>query len=230
MNTSLEKRKPSKPTLAKLFSGSLDTAIPLEELNVILNTPPPEKWIKVHPYISNHKYLPIDKVEYLLRVCFKKFQIEVKEVKQLFNAISVTVRVHYLNPATNEMMYHDGCGGWDLQTKTKSGPLMLDLSNINAGAVPMALGIAKSVAVKDACGHFGTLFGANLNRKDVKAFEGDTAFLSIEKTNDLKESQRVMNYIASCDTIGMLETVKDTAYTLGLQTEYDAREVLINGK
>lgn len=53
---------------------------------------------------------------------------------------------------------------------------------------------------------------------------------SIEKTNDLKETQRVMNYISSCDTIGMLETVKDTAYTLGLQTEYDAREVLINGK
>ena len=113
----------AKATINSLFQQSLDVAIPLEQLNIILATPPPAAWVKVHPNIQNHKYLPIDKVEYLLRSCFKKFQIEVKEAKQLLNSIEVTVRVHYLNPATNEMMYHDGVGAWELQTKSGTGTL-----------------------------------------------------------------------------------------------------------
>ena len=40
------------------------------------------------------------------------------------------------------------------------------MSNINRGAIAMALPIAKTLAVKDACDHFGNIFGANLNRKD----------------------------------------------------------------
>lgn len=223
MSNEIVKHTASKPTLAKLFAGTLQAAIPLEELNVILNTPPPDKWVKVHPFISGHKYLPIDKVEYLLRVCFKKFSIEVKEVKQLFNAVMVTVRVHYLNPATNEMMYHDGVGAWDLQTKSKSGPLMLDLSNINQGAVPMSTGIAKSIAIKDACDHFGSLFGANLNRKDVKAFEGDAAFMSVDQVNDTKEIARITDFIAEATTPDLLITVYDAVQHYGLVKIYEAR-------
>jgi len=176
----------SKPTINALFSNTLTEAVPLEQLNIVLATPPPDNWIKVHPFIKDHKYLPIDKIEYLLRSCFKKFQIEVKEVKQLFNAVEVTVRVHYFNPAVNEMMYHDGVGAWDLQTQSKSGPLKLDLSNINVGAVPMATGIAKSVAIKDACDHFGTLFGANLNRKDTIEFKGNAELLNTVSKQDIE--------------------------------------------
>ena len=178
MSTEIQKQS-AKPTINLLFEEKLSEIIPVEQLNVILSTPPPEAWIKTHPFIKDHKYLPIDKVEYLLRSCFKKFQIEVKEVKQLFNAIQCTVRVHYLNPATNEMMFHDGVGAWDLQTQSKSGPLKMDISNINAGAVPMATGVAKSIAIKDACDHFGSLFGANLNRKDVINFAGNAELLSM---------------------------------------------------
>lgn len=172
-------RQIAKPTINLLFEEKLSEIIPVEQLNVILSTPPPDVWIKTHPFIKDHKYLPIDKVEYLLRSCFKKFQIEVKEIKQLFNAIQCTVRVHYLNPATNEMMFHDGVGAWDLQTQSKSGPLKMDISNINSGAVPMATGIAKTIAIKDACDHFGSLFGANLNRKDVINFAGNAELLSM---------------------------------------------------
>ena len=178
--------KPIKPTINALFEQSLEV-VPIEQLNVILATPPPDAWVKIHPFISNHKYLPIDKVEYLLRTCFKKFQIEVKEVKQLFNAIQVTVRVHYLNPAVNEMMFHDGVGAWDLQTESKSGALKMDISNIKIGAVPMATGIAKTVAIKDACDHFGTLFGANLNRKDTIEFTGNADLLSVVSQDDLQQ-------------------------------------------
>ena len=186
----------AKPTITSLFNGTLEQAIPLEQLNVILDTPTPQKWVKEHPYIKGHLYLPIDKVEYLLRKCFKKFQIEVIETKQLFNAVMVRVRVHYFNPATSEMMYHDGVGAWDLQTQSKSGPLKLDLSNINNGAVPMATGIAKSVAVKDACDHFGSLFGANLNRKDVAQFFGDT-----ELTNPTDHASVVELYEIKKDSL-----------------------------
>jgi hypothetical protein len=172
-------RQIAKPTINLLFEEKLSEIIPVEQLNVILSTPPPDVWIKTHPFIKDHKYLPIDKVEYLLRSCFKKFQIEVKEIKQLFNAIQCTVRVHYLNPATNDMMFHDGVGAWDLQTQSKSGPLKMDISNINIGAVTMATGIAKTIAIKDACDHFGSLFGANLNRKDVINFAGNAELLSM---------------------------------------------------
>lgn len=193
-------------TITELFNGTV-SAIPIEQLNVILDTPPPEKWVKMHPYIKDHKYLPIDKVEYLLRKCFKKFQIEVKEYKQLFNAVSVEVRVHYFNPAANEMMFHDGVGAWDLQTKSTSGPLKLDLSNINTGAVPMALGIAKSIAIKDACDHFGSLFGANLNRKDVTQFTGDAELLSNISADDVKELFELKREVLDADSIANAERI-----------------------
>lgn len=218
MNNQLQTQ--AKPTINSLFEQTLDKAIPLEQLNIILATPPPPAWVKVHPFIQNHKYLPIDKVEYLLRSCFKKFQIEVKEVKQLFNAIQVTVRVHYLNPATNEMMYHDGVGAWDLQTQSKSGPLKLDISNINTGAVPMATGIAKTVAIKDACDHFGTLFGANLNRKDTQEFYGNAELLSYNQVNDKKETDRVKDFISTVKTKEDLETVLEACQTYNLMDLY----------
>jgi Rad52/22 family double-strand break repair protein len=52
---------------------------------------------------------------------------------------------------------------------------------------------------------------------------------SYDAVNDFKEQQRVLDYIKSCTTIGMLETVKSTCDTLGLQKEYQAKEAQING-
>ena len=175
----------NKKTISQLFDGTID-AVPLEQLNVILGTPPPTNWVKKHPFINNYFYLPIDKVEYLLKKCFKKYSIEVKKTGTLLNAIEVTVRVHYFNPATNTMEFHDGVGACELQTQKDTGNLKLDMSNINRGAVTMALPIAKSIAIKDACDHFGDLFGANLNRKDTLQFVGDASLLEDISKNDLK--------------------------------------------
>jgi hypothetical protein len=105
-----------------------------------------------------------------------------------------------LNPATNEMMYHDGVGAQELQTQAGTGNLKLDMSNVNRGAVTMALPIAKSVAIKDACDHFGDLFGANLNRKDTIQFFGDSQLLAtigIDELTELFELKR--NVISSND-------------------------------
>lgn len=175
---------PKLPTLAELFEDSIELAGKSEGLNAILNVSPPEKWIKVHPYIPDHRYIPIDKVEYLLRKIFKSYRIEITGQGTAFNGVWVTVRVHYLNPATNEMDFHDGIGAMQLQVKKGTSPS--DLANINNGAISMAFPIAKSYAVKDACDHFGNIFGANLNRKDIVPFTPDESILKKIKSNKEK--------------------------------------------
>lgn len=177
--------KPKLPTIAELFSDSIQVAGKSEALNIILSTPPPEKWIKTHPYISNYKYLPIDKVEHLLRKIFKKYRIEVIREGTAFNGVFVVVRVHYLNPVTGEMDFHDGIGACQLQTKKDTSPS--DLININNGAISMAFPIAKTVAIKDACDHFGNVFGCNLNRKDTIPFEADANLF--DKYNSILEPE-----------------------------------------
>jgi hypothetical protein len=222
MNKELAKQ--TKATITSLFKQLDLDVVPLEQLNVILSTPPPAAWVKQHPFIKGYNYLPIDKVEYLLRRCFKKYQIEVIKTAQLFNAIEVTVRVHYLNPATNEMMYHDGVGAQELQTTKGSGNLNMDMSNVNKGAVMMALPIAKSIAIKDACDHFGDLFGANLNRKDIVQFTGDTELLSSEAIHNSKEKERVIKHIENATTIQSLRQVQHLAIKYELEIIYDKKQ------
>ena len=220
----------NKATISSLFKQLDFDVIPLEQLNVILSTPPPAKWVKQHPFIKGYNYLPIDKVEYLLRRCFKKYQIEVLKTAQLFNAIEVTVRVHYLNPATNEMMFHDGVGAQELQTKSGTGNLNLDMSNVNKGSVMMALPIAKSIAIKDACDHFGDLFGANLNRKDIVQFTGDNELLSSEAIHESKEKERVIKHIENATTLYTLIEVVSLVEKYELRDIYNAKHDLLNEK
>lgn len=172
------------PTIQELFNDNIEVAGRMEGLNAILQTPPPAKWVKRHPFIGDDDkpwfYLPIDKVEHLLTRIFKKYRIEVLREGTAFNGVYVVVRVHYLNPATGEMDFHDGIGAQQLQTKKGTSPA--DLANINHGAISMAFPIAKTFAVKDACDHFGPLFGANLNRKDVVALTPDLELIKKQQS------------------------------------------------
>jgi len=181
-STQVTKQEPPKlPTIIELFDDSLEVAGKQEGLNAILSTPPPKKWIKEHPYIKGHLYLPIDKVEHLLRKIFKSYRIEITGQGTAFNGVWVTVRVHYFSPVTNQMEWHDGIGAIQLQVKKDTSPA--DLANINNGAVSMAFPIAKSLAIKDACDMLGNVFGANLNRRDVIQFEPDSKLM--EKYNNI---------------------------------------------
>jgi hypothetical protein len=135
-----------------------------DALVVLLNQAPAPEWVKVHPFIKGYKYLPIERVEYLLRQIFKAYRIEITGQGTAFNGVWVTVRVHYRHPVTGEWEFHDGIGACQLQTAKGTSPA--DLANINNGALSMAFPIAKTVAIKDACDHFGKLFGSDLNRKD----------------------------------------------------------------
>jgi hypothetical protein len=181
---SLPINKPKLPTVQELFADNIEQISKAEGLNAILNHPPNPNWVKTHPFISNYKYIPIDKIEYLLRRIFKTYRIEVLREGTSFNGVYVVVRVHYLNPATGEMDFHDGIGAAQLQTA--KGHSAADFAFINNGAISMAFPIAKTVAIKDACDHFGELFGANLNRKDVIPFAADESLLSKIPTNKQK--------------------------------------------
>lgn len=190
---SLPVKQDKLPTLAELFEDSLELAGKSEGLSAILSTPPPQKWIKEHPFIKvkddnnnpvPHKYLPIDKVEFLLRKIFKAYYVEITGQGTAFNSVWVTVRVHYFNPALNGWSWTDGIGAAQLQTAKGTSPA--DLANINNGAVAMAFPAAKSYAIKDAAEMLGNIFGANISRKDTLAFSPDESILSKVKSNKEK--------------------------------------------
>lgn len=218
MSTQLAEYK--APTTVELFeqSDSLAEAFGNDSLNAILSHPPKPEWVKEHPFIKNHKYLPIDKVEYLLRRIFKAYKIEITGQGTAFNAVWVTVRVHYLNPATGEWSFHDGIGASQLQTA--KGTSAADLANINNGAVTMGFPLAKTLAIKDACDMFGNLFGANLNRRDTLQHTPDsnlaTAYTSAEQ-------KRRAELIEACTDVTSLEKLREEAMGYDLMDLYNQK-------
>lgn len=171
------------PTLAEL-THDVELSYKNDAFNLLLSQQPPTAWIKKHPYIRDYNYLPIDKVEHLLKKIFKSYKIEITGQGTAFNGVWVTVRVHYLSPINNEWSFHDGIGACQLQTKKDTSPA--DLANINNGALQMAFPIAKTIAIKDATDMFGNLFGANLNRRDTIEFKVDENTLNFIKSNKEK--------------------------------------------
>ncbi len=158
------------PKIQDLYADNSLT-VKNDKLMAFLNQPPLDAWVKVNPYANNSRYLPIERVEFLLKTIFKRYRIEITGQGNSFNGVWVTVRVHYQHPITGEWDFHDGIGAHEMQVKKGTSPA--DLSNINKGALSMAFPIAKTLAVKDACDHFGKLFGSDLNRKDVIEYSAD---------------------------------------------------------
>lgn len=213
------------PTIQELYENT-DLAIKHDDFNVLMNQEPPASWVKVNKYAGNSHYLPIEKVEWLLRRIFKQFRIEITGQGTAFNGVWVTVRVHYVHPVTNEWEYHDGIGAEALQVKSGSSPA--DLANLNKGALAMAFPLAKSQAIKDACHHFGKAFGADLNRQDVIAYSQD------EKLHDLKrgkEIERLRKLIAAATGLDELEPLREHVEVMAdedLDEEYEARVLDFN--
>lgn len=168
-------------TLPKLSDLHHDpkTAFKNDKLNELLNQPPHIDWIKPHPTATvkndngenvKARYIPIDKIEFLLTRIFQQWRVEVLSTSMMANSICVTIRLHFRNPVTGEWSFHDGVGAKDLQLDAQSRPS--DLSAIKSAAVMMALPSAKSYAIKDAAEHLGTLFGRDLNRRNKIQFAG----------------------------------------------------------
>ncbi len=182
-NTGVAKKSDTLPAIRETKLGeihvNLKAAKNRDKLLGILSTAPLKGWIKQHPLVKKKlpdgtsvpaEYLPIERVEDLLRKIFQRYKIEVKEFKVIANAISVSVRVHYIDPVTGEWDFQDGLGAMDIQTQSGKAPM--DFMYTNSSAVQKALPAAKSYAVKDALDVLGKLFGGSLNRADDIAFNG----------------------------------------------------------
>lgn len=204
------------PIIQELYANPA-LALAQDQVSVILNQPPPQNWVKKHPYIDNYLYLPIDKTEFLLRKLFKKSRIEILREGTAFNGVYVVVRVWYQDIISGEMEYHDGIGSIHLQVKKGSSPA--DLANINNGALSMAFGTAKSIAIKDACDHLGKIFGADLNRKDTIGFTFDS---KLEEVAHTKEEERMAKLIQKAKDRETLEGLK-AHLTEKLQNQFDEK-------
>lgn len=155
------------PKIQDLHHDVLE-AFKTDQLNLLLNQPPLVEWVKEHPFAKNVKYIPIDKVEFLLTKIFQEWRVEVMREGQMFNSVYVAVRLHYKNPLNGEWGYHDGLGAVGVQTD--AGKSASDLGAIKQDAIMKALPAAESYAVKDAAEKLGKLFGKDLNRKDTIGF------------------------------------------------------------
>lgn len=218
------------PTIKKLYSADLSVIAKQDEFVSLMNQKPAEEWVKSHPYIKNHKYIPIERIEYLLKSIFKEYQIEVLRESQAFNGVCVAVRVHYLHPVSGEWRYHDGIGACELQLRAQTEQekqdnqkVLFAVENINKGAISMAYPIAKTVAVKDACDHFGKLFGADLNRKDDIVYQQDLTIIPLDETHP--------NWYKACEAVKSgattIQKIKK-AYELSEESETYLKS-LING-
>lgn len=118
---------------------------------------------------SNVKYIPIGIIETMMQRIFWQVKIEIKDFKQIANSVCVNVRVHYLNPVTNEWEYQDGLGASPIQIK-KESKSAIEFALMQTNAIQLALPAAESYAIKDACEHIGALFGRDLNRKEFMEY------------------------------------------------------------
>lgn len=206
------------PTLAELHYD-VDLAFKNDAFKLLLNQPPVEKWMKQHPMV-NSKYLPIDKVEFLLDRIFQEWRIEVVREGVMFQSVYVTVRVHYKNPVTGDWSSHDGVGAKAVQLD--SGSIPSDLTKIKPEAVQMALPMAKSYAIKDACDHIGKLFGRDANRKGTIDFTGAYGKQEPKAPKD-KSSSRILEVIEACKTREELEKNFRFCDTVESKSAYDER-------
>jgi len=153
-----------------MTESEFDKYIAGKSIQEVLDLPPPPAWVKENPLIMYeveladgtktsvpYNYLPIDKIEYLLKCLFGRHKIEVLREGVAFNGVFMTVRVHYQD-SSSEWVYQDGVGAVSMRfTGNKISP----------GQVEPAFPLAKTLAVKNACRSIGRIFGADLNREDA---------------------------------------------------------------
>lgn len=154
--------------LLKESTGDIQEFIKNSDFKKIVNSNPPQAFVKDHPLAKGVKYVPIDKIELMLDTIFQQWYVEVLETKQLLNSLAVTVRLFYVHPVSKQWHHQDGVGAAAIQVD--KGETASNLAAIKSDAIMKGLPAAKSYAIKDAAEHIGKLFGRDLNRKDTMAF------------------------------------------------------------
>ena len=188
------------PSLNDIYAD-VDGTTKNTALAVILNAEPPQNWIKIHP-MTKFKYIPIERVEYLLTRIFGRWKVEVKESGILANSVQVIIRLHYIDPVTGEWDWQDGIGASPLQTNAGAGAI--DFNQIKNAAVQMAAPAAESYAIKDAAEKIGKIFGKDLNRKDEINYQD----LNENNSKRFKELERVQVMIEDAKNVTELENLR----------------------
>jgi hypothetical protein len=150
------------PTLQELLIENEDS-LKQNALTVLLNQDPPAKWLVTHPMIRDYRYIPIEKIEYLLTRIFGNWTVEIRATQIVANSVVVTVRLHVNNPINGEPMWQDGIGAAPIQTDKGAGAT--DWNAVKTDGVQKAAPAAETYAVKDAAEKFGKIFGRDVSRK-----------------------------------------------------------------
>lgn len=167
------------PSMAEIYAAGESMPVLQKDsvIQVLLNQPPDPKWLKDHPMAKREvlndqghkvkipcKYIPIERIEWLLTNIFIKWKSELKWSKLVANSIEVAVRLHYFDHVMNEWLWQDGIGAQPLQTDQGCGAV--DFNHIKSNAVQIAAPAAESYAIKDAAEKIGKIFGKDLNRAE----------------------------------------------------------------
>lgn len=136
------------PTFEQLENEQIE----LTELQKLIESEPSPKWIKEHPTARRLNgdpvlYLPIERVDYLLRSIFVSHWWEILSTSIHQNSIQVTGRLLYLSFENGKVMHQDGVGG-----------------AMTAQGIETAIAIAESNAKKNAAKKIGKIFGRDLSR------------------------------------------------------------------
>lgn len=182
------------PDINELYSD-IEMAYKHNQLNVLLNQPPKKEWLKDYPMAKGVKYIPINRIEWLLTRIYTKWRVEVKNVQLIANSVQVTIRLHILDPISGEWDYQDGVGAVPLQTDKDAGAI--EFNKLKNNSVMLAAPAAKSFAVKDAAEMLGKLFGKDINRPENVLYDNlsnqsanlDVVRLRKELSNQLSECQ-----------------------------------------
>jgi hypothetical protein len=202
MSEQLTKYKGKLPTINDLYSSDLAILDKQNSVNILLNQEPKKEWIKEHPIAKNVKYIPIERVEWLLTNIFIRWRVEILDAKLIANSATVTVRLHYRDPITGEWDWMDGLGAAPLQTDKGQGAT--DWAHIKSDSVMKGLPAAESFAVKDAAEKLGKLFGKDLNRADKIMY--DTLQGKFESKD---RAQFLIDLIDQLPEIGLQNMYKD---------------------
>jgi hypothetical protein len=152
------------PTMSDLVTETPET-VKLNNLQVLLNQNPPSQWLENHPMIRGYKYIPIQRIEWLLTRIFTKWWVDIIDTKLVANSITVTVSLSVINPLDGKVWHQQGVGASPLQTDKGAGATEFD--KIKNDAVMKAIPSAESYAIKDAAEKFGKIFGKDVGRKST---------------------------------------------------------------
>jgi hypothetical protein len=167
------------PTLKEIYDGDLELKSGQNKLNILLNQEPNPVWVKKHPFASGVKYIPIERIEYLLTRLFLKWWVEIKDIRVIANSCVVTIRLHYQNIENNDWSCQDGIGAAPIQTEKGEGAM--DWNKVRADSVMKSAPAAETYAVKDAAEKIGKIFGKDLNRKDEIVYDGLIDAIPLDK-------------------------------------------------